>query len=283
MPVWFSAAALVVSIAAQSSAQGASAKSARKQAASQLAAERYNAQVGYATDLNNIAFNTAITNTNVQNLLTSTELSNSTASLMMQYNADLIKGVTEYNDALYEADIEAVWAQADLDLSILGQQRARERGSMIASQAASGTVIGVGSNADAIIDQMTQEAMDAFVIKTGAADKAGAITNARMQSLYSARQEIAKIEFEGNVKNTLTTAQANMQGQTMLTENYLQSSTDLTNATTKLQTGLAGAAANLSTNNAKINANLQAGMFNIASTAAQGASQIAQTYYSSGS
>ena len=271
---WTAAAALAVSVGSQVLGSSASKAASEKQAKAQLEAERYNATAQYGTTLNNIKLRTAVVNANLKNLLTSTELAQTTNNITTEFNASLLTDVAMYNDKIYANDIENVWAQAGLDTEVLSQQRGRERGSMIASQGASGTVIGTGSNADAVVDHMTQEALDAFIIKTGAADKAASITNARMQSLYQARQEVSKLEFEGAMKNTVNNASALMQGQSILTENALQTATDLTNAQTQLQTGLAGAQANLETNKIQINNNFTTGMFGALNTAVQGASSL---------
>lgn len=255
--IWYAAASVGAGLFGAFSSKS----SAEKANAAQLAWNRYNAQVQYANDITNIQTQSYIDNLNIEAILSSAQIAQTLDTALVEYNKQVVTDTALYNDLLYQADIEAVWKAANLDIELLTQQRARERGTMEATQSSSGTVMGEGSNADAIIDQMTQEALDKFIIKTGADDKVAQITNARAQSLYAAEQQVKQLEFEGMISSLKNSTSTALQAATLQTSSYLKTSADTATANNNLQAGLTGASVTSSTNSISINSNFLSGLF----------------------
>lgn len=191
---------------------------------SQASWMRYNAQMDYNTAQANIAATSGIASMNAKAAaaaasttreaqLMATELQEDTAFL----NANMVLATTRYNNMLLEDEVELLWEQTGLDLELLANQRAVERGSIEAAQSASGTVMGTGSNAQVLIDQQTQEALDAFVVRHGANIQAAKLTNTMSQNAWQGKMEAKKIAWEGQLGATISRVNANTQyGNTML-------------------------------------------------------------------
>lgn len=160
-----------------------------------------NAENQYAAETFNALKDKYVSEMNIRLLNANLDLDIETNNAGILANASLIQQTQEFNDMLYEQGVIETWTSANLDLELLGYQRARERGAIVANQGASGTVIGEGSNRDVVIDQMTQEALDKYIIKVGADQKVRDLTNARLQSKYQADMEIKKLAYEGRIEN----------------------------------------------------------------------------------
>lgn len=263
-----------MAVGAASSIIGAN--SASKSAKAEAKAAAYNAQVSYTSDLQNIKLASAINSTNIDTLYATSYFQNSLSDAASEFAASTIAITALHDDLLYEEDIKNVWAQNDLDTELLEQQRLRERGQIVAQQAASGTVIGVGSNADAVVDQMTQEAMDRFILRTGAQVKAAQITNQRVQSLWKAEQEVSRLTYQTGIDKVANTTSTLLKTGAMSTQSYLESIVELENATAKFYTGVSAGSAASSSASSKITSNLYEGLFG---SVAQGVSSYGESKY----
>lgn len=268
--VFWMAAAAAVSIGGKM----LDAKSANSQNKNQKAWNEYNSQVQYHNDLSNIAAERSIAELNASRIVNTSELTASTNEALVSYNKSVVESATAYNDLLYEQDLAQMWDQAGLDMSTIATQRARERGNMEANQSASGTTMGEGSNADAVIDQRTQEALDLFVVKTGAYNKAADITNARAKSKWEGEQAVKRLEFEGWTQNISTKLNASLEASGILAESDLRTIANTSSAKQGLSTGLSNAKMVADQNKAKINSNLVSGIIGVA---ADTMSNIAKT------
>lgn len=161
---------------------------------------RYNAQMGYNTTVGNIRSQMNLTRVNAMFAMRAGAAQTGVIAAQARYNAQMIYATTMYNDELLERELELMWDGTELTLEQLEDQRAVERGAIVANQAASGTVIGEGSNAEVIIDQKTQEAMDAFIIRHNADIQASNITNARTQGLWQGQAQSQRVIFEGQLQ-----------------------------------------------------------------------------------
>lgn len=242
-----------------SSIMGASSQNAQNK--TQKKWNEYNATVQYSVDVNNIKAQQMITEVNAAMTMFAADATNQANDALIEYNVGVIRTTALYNDLLAEEDLANMWSQAELDMELIGLQRARERGSIEAAVSASGTVMGTGSNADVIVDQKTQEALDLFVVRTGADQKASQIANSRMQGLYEAEQTIKKIEYEGRVNSLSTKLDASMRSSAMLTEGVIRNIADLTSAETRRQTGVSSANLQYRQNKSQISSNLVSGIF----------------------
>ena len=255
--MWWMAAAAAVSAVA-------SASSASKSAKAQAQAAAYNAQTSFSTDITNLQLSSRINQMNIDTAFATSDFQNELAESAATFAADTIKFTALHDDLLYEEDIKSVWAQNNLDTELLEQQRLRERGQMVAQQAASGTVVGQGSNADAVVDQMTQEAMDKFILRTGAHVKAAQITNQRVQSLWKAEQEVSRITYQTNLDKIANKTSTLLKTGAMSTQSYLESVVGLENANARLNTSSSSIAGASSAASAKINSDLFSGLFSAA-------------------
>lgn len=137
------------------------------------------------------------------------------------FNVGMIEATTNYNSSLLDYEEELLWEQMDLDLSLLERQRARERGSIKAQQSASGTVMGEGSNAEVIIDQKTQEALDSFVVRRNADIAARKISNKQAQSEWQGQMAIQKTLWQGQLQQASAFSQASGQAASIIAQSNI--------------------------------------------------------------
>jgi hypothetical protein len=225
-----------------------------------------NAENQYAAETFNALKDKYVSEMNIRLLNANLDLEIETNNASILANASLIQQTQEFNDLLYEQGVIETWTSANLDLELLGYQRARERGAIIANQGASGTVIGEGSNRDVVVDQMTQEALDKYIIKVGADQKVRDLTNARLQSKYQADMEIKKLAYEGRIENRnaiLSTKFAVAEEKATAGIDYV---TNMALATMGYTADSDSADNIYDANNAKSKANLTAGLIGAAGT-----------------
>lgn len=186
--------------------------SSDSQFANQQAWRNYNAQQQYNVDLYNIHSSLQLAGMNAAMMQGMAGVQNAAIAANVAYNIGLITSTTLYNNSLMEQELSEVWQDYDLDIVQLEAARARERGGIVARQAASGTVIGTGSNKEVVIDQMTQEALDANVVLHGAQRQAAKIQNEMSQSSWQGQLAIQQTAWEGEVQSWVNSANANIQG-----------------------------------------------------------------------
>lgn len=244
--------------------------------------ETYNAGMSYLTAQSNIASQNALAAYNAQAVIDAADQDVYLAREAIKYNVDVIRATTEYNDQLYEEELLTMWEEAELDLFLLAQQRSAERGGIIATQAASGTLIGEGSNQQVIIDQMTQENLDAMVIQREADINATTIANARAQGIWEGEMAVQQTIWEGelSVAQTLNNAQASaasiLTGQAISADaaNYTAASQYVTDSYTS--------SVNSDARDQETTNNLVSGLFGAASTATSNYYQNAGTTVNTG-
>jgi len=159
----------------------------------------YNNQMSYRTTMRNLEASMAITDMNVNARMAAARMDANSQIAVAEYNMSLIATTTDYNNSLLAADLRRVWKASDLELEQLEMYAARERGSIEANQAASGTVMGEGSNADVIIDQKTLRAMDAAIIQHNADIATADILNSMAKSTWEGQRAIEQTAFNGKM------------------------------------------------------------------------------------
>jgi len=272
-------------IPAAISAVGAitSSMSSNSQNSDRRGANMFNAQNRYDTEIGNIAAQTALASVNAQMVTQAGKIKAKSLRDASVYNAGVIQATTMYNDALMENELSLMWESVDLDLLQLTNQRARERGTMISAQSASGTVIGVGSNEDTLVDQKTQEMMDALIIKHGADIQASKIANARAQGIWKGAMETQKVMWEGEVGAVVAETNSFLQAQGAMMSAEIAATAGKKSASNQLISGMMGADMDYSQNSQLISNNLMSGMFGAASAAvsAYGRNKEATSQYGS--
>lgn len=130
-----------------------------------------------------------------------------------EYNVMLAQQVGAYNVSLLESELPGLLNEYGLNVMRLEQESARQEGAVIAHQAASGTVIGEGSNADVIIDHRSQAALDAFILRYNFDKQGRDINNAIARSQWETAASVQQMMWEGQVNewNTLTQSMLNAQ------------------------------------------------------------------------
>ena len=222
---------------------------------------RYNADMGFNTSLGNVAARNELAMVNAKMAMAAGEVQAEALQGAAQFNADVIHATTLYNDLLLEEDLALNWEALGLDLKLLEQQRAQERGAIIANQAASGTVINEGSNLDVIISQRTQEELDAFVTMHNADIRAAQIMNTRAQNLWQGEMQARKAIWEGNLGASVAMANANLSALGQMANAFISGRAETTSAMYKLQSDLYGAQFGLSAANQQAVNGLTQGLF----------------------
>lgn len=143
-----------------------------------------------------------------------------------EYNSRIIQATTMYNSLLLNEELDRIWEDEGLDLQQIENYRIRERGEIVANQAASGTVIGEGSNQEVIVDQGVQRAMDATIVSRDADRKAANIMNQMVQGLWQGQVAIDQTMWEGRNKALITTFNAGTRALGTLTTANIKATSD---------------------------------------------------------
>jgi len=236
--------------------------SATEQAGIQQQWQIYNANMGYNTALSNINSQLGLAAFNAAAARKAASAAASAQASVGAYNASIIRATALYNDKLFEEDLRLLWEKNDLDMLLIEKQRARERGGILAAQSASGTVMGVGSNREAIIAQKTQEELDKTIVTHNAEIQAAKIQNARAQSMWNAEVKARAVAWEGSVSAAVTMANANAQAASMLAQSAFSGRAQLQTAEYQRQAGIWGSAFDAASNRQSIWNNFMGGMFN---------------------
>lgn len=181
------------------------------QFANQTAWAQYNNQMRYDTAMYNIDSSLAIAGLNAMASMQSAQINSQAAMAAAAYNANIISATVQYNTLLQNEELSRVWQAEDLDLEQLELYRQRERGAIVADQAASGTVIDEGSNAEVVISQDAQRAMDANIIMYNADAQAADIQNSIAQGRWQGQVAISQTMWEGQMSAYTTMANAKIQ------------------------------------------------------------------------
>lgn len=265
MPYWWIVPAAISAVSAIYSSSQASAGSA-----AQSRMNTFNAHMRHRVESRNIMLNMALGRMNSHMARMVGEAQAQAIEKTSAFNIDIIEEAHDYNDLLLEEEERLLWERTGLDLKLLAQQRRAERGQIVAAQGASGTVIGEGSNAQVVIDQKAQEALDRFIIEHGADIQAAKIQNARAQGEWQAEMQIKKIEWEAEMGATLTRFNANIQSLSTGASSILGAMGDSYSSQMSLRAGLYGADFQASAGSRAATSMLVTGLFSAASQAVSG-------------
>ena len=272
MPYWFIAAAVVSAVSAYSQHR-ANQRANDNQAAWNL----YNARSQHQVSLGNIAAQSAINRFNAIAAMTGGKVTAQTAMANAEINAEMIRRTAVYNDSLLAVEEEQIWDAWELDSTLYREMRRREQGQIEAIQSASGTVMGIDSNAEVIIDQQTQAVLDQLIIQHNAESAANDILNARAQNAWEAEMQVRKVMWEGAINSASAMANASLQAAGNLATGAISAIAGTTSAGQALQSGLYGGQIQYGQNANQSQAQFNAGMFG----AAQSLVQAGQSYNAS--
>ena len=181
------------------------------QRANQQAWARYNSSLQLNADLYNLSAQLSVARYNAQAAQYQAAFQARQQHEAINYNINLINTKTAYESQLFDDEIQKTWNAYDLDVQNIHMFRARELGSLVADQAASGTVIGEGSNAQIVIDQQTQEALDVSIAKFDADRTVADIENARARSQWEAGVAIQQMLWQGAAAEAGAAVNASLQ------------------------------------------------------------------------
>jgi hypothetical protein len=223
--------------------------------------------MSHANDQKNINSQMMLGIFNMSQQLKAGQMKAKVAQAHTQYNVSLIRQTMNYNDNLLEQEETRLWESMGLDLKLLEKQRSRERGSIVGKMAASGTTIGVGSNKDIVVEQKTQEALDAFVITHNADLQAAKIKNARAKNEWQGNMEIQKTIYNGEMGTYVDLTNARNAATSIGMQTMISGQAGIDTSNYALASGMSGAEQRFNANGAQIQQNFTAGMFSAASSA----------------
>lgn len=232
----------------------------------------YNATQEYSIDMTNLMSQTMLAQFNSYLVQQQAEIESQYSLDVAAWNIDIIEKTVAYNDELLEEELALMWEAADLDLTLLAQERAVERGEILADQAASGTVMNTGSNLDTIINQKTQEELEASIIMHNADIAAADINNARAQSQWEGDIAIQQAEWEGKMGSYIALSNAELTSAGIMAEAGMNVLTGMMSADYSLESSLYGISQAEDAYSSSNTQDLISGLFSAASTAAK-------TYY----
>lgn len=294
VPMAISAASAIANRASSSSQNKNQAAWNRYNAESQYGIDTLNNSTALALGQMNAALAMKAGDVNAALALHSGKIDSLVAQRTADYNAAMLTATAQYNDSLLESELSSMWETAELDLMLLDNQRQVERGQIVAEQAASGTVIGEGSNADVLIDQRTQAELDAFVVRHNADVQAASISNARAQGMWEAQVGVQHTIWQGQMESYYAVANSEIRAQGIKANAALDSAAmgasssinywaGTQSANLRRQAGIAGASLNYNQNQQTISNNFVQGMFSAAASGASRYYQYKQTNGSQGS
>ena len=265
VPVWGTVIGAAVGLVGGLISGGA-ADAAQK---NQSAWAAYNANMQFKTDLYNIRSDAALNKFNIASTMAAARINSEAVLATADYNAAMTYATTSYNDTLMQQELDQIWQDEGLDLTQLEQFRMREKGNLVAEQAASGTTIGEGSNAAAVIDQTTQRAMDANVIMFNADRRAADISNKKAGGLWEGEVAINQLIWDGKMQAYSINSNAQIQAGSMAVGGALRKNAGIYTAKQQRSMSNAGIAMNTSQFKSQNTQNMVSGLF---SAAASGAS-----------
>lgn len=244
-------------------------KSRDRQFENQQAWARYNASMQYNADMFNIEAGLGIAKFNAMATMAAARAQAAAATQAAEYNALIINATTNYNVALAKQDLDRIWEAADLDITQVNAERAREAGALLGTQAASGTIIDEGTNKEVMISQEAQRQLDVFVINRNAERQAADIQNGMAQSRWQGQVAISQTMWEGQVQASVTMANAAAQAISGLGTAHVQGIADKWSAEQRHLSAMYGMENALWSYNEQNVQNMWSGMFQAAGTGAQ--------------
>jgi hypothetical protein len=238
----------------------------KKGAETQAIWGQYNASMSYNTAQANIAAQSAIAAANANAIRTASSIDEKLLYDTTALNVAILGATSNYNDLLLEKELSLMWEGAELDEQLLARQRAKERGSIEAQQAASGTLMGQDSAGAVVVDQQTQEALDAFVIRHNADIAAGKIQDARAQNAWQGQMEIQKTLWDGQLTSIKAQVNSELQANTILTQAAISAGAGYKSARNKFMSDSAGVQMGQIAGNQAASNTLTSGLFGAAST-----------------
>jgi hypothetical protein len=225
----------------------------------------WNTQQQYNQTNSNLATQSVLSMYNAGLSLLQGEVEASRELSTAYFNANLIQATTEYNNNLLDNELALLWDKVELDINLLGQQRARERGEIRAVQSASGVVMDYGSYADIMVDSRTQQALDEFIVRHNADVTASKIENTKAQNAWKGTMEAIKVAWEGEKAATISRTNSQLQAQSIMFSGAMNYMSGSQTAMNKWNSNMIGIDNNSIAYSQQNTANMVNGLFSAAS------------------
>jgi len=136
-----------------------------------------------------------------------------------QYNAMVVSYAAEHNAALSEMEAADIWQKADLDIELLHQARAAERGDITVAYAHNGVELNtMDTPAQALLDSQVAEELDNLIVRFNADNAAQKALDAAATSRWEGKVARKQILWEGNENAKITLLNAGIRRATITTQ-----------------------------------------------------------------
>jgi len=267
---------LIIFAAASAVYSGVSASNTSKAnaAAAQNAANANANSVRNSARISNQA-NSMIAMFNASSSLASAKVNTQANQDLANYNSLLITSTNAYNQELLSQELSQIWENEGLDKVYLEQRRSEDTGKVVASQASSGTTIGVGSNQDTYVDLQAQYALQQTVLVQQYDRQANSVLNAQARGNWETQQQITKLQYETQMGSYVTMSNAYADARSGLMSSAVSSWANTESANNQANTYISGGNAQFSAYQSQASQQMTAGVVNGIGAAA---STYAQTY-----
>ena len=241
--------------------------SADAQFENQQAWAQYNARTGYETELYNINMEHKLSMFNANASLLAAGGITDSISKNARYNMGIIGATSLYNFEIQNQELRNIWVAEGLELEQLDTYRRREKGAIIADQAASGTLIEGGSNQDIVIGQQAQRELDKTIIMYNADKRAAGVMNQMAQGLWQGQVAMSQTLYEGDIASYTTRANAAVDAASSIGTSAARGIAGRYNAEQRLYAGQTNIDNERSRYSSQNTQNLIGGLFGAGSTA----------------
>ncbi len=247
------------------------AASAEAQRAQQYASYNAEAQLSWGATQSRLTLMSAMYNAGMAQK--SAQFNVSQNNEWISYNTETAWAVQSYNDLLFDDQIGQVYEASDLSREQLALDYIKARGETVNKQAASGTVIGDGSNKDVVIQMTAEEALFDLVLSRNADTQANALLNAKAKGRWETGMAVKKMQYEGMLANKATLFNAQMGANAALVNGMMSAMNIQGTASNQATSILAGGAQTASNQNAQADMYMTSGLLNGAGSAASAYAQ----------
>jgi len=268
---WPLVVAGVVSVAGSIYSGISASNTAQQNGAAAQAAAQANANNVRSQAVTNNQANSMLAMINAGMITQNADMNAQAVNAVTAYNASLLADVNDYNQLLYEDELDQLYESEGLDQYYLDRTRSQHIGNMVAQQGASGTTVGVGSNRDAVIEANAEFELQKMVMAMQYDRQANGIRNAMAKSEWDTQNQINTLQYEASISNFTASTNAYNQARSGMLSTIISGHFNTQSANNQANTIISGGAAQTSMYNNTANQAMTAGVIN-------GATSLANTY-----
>ena len=228
----------------------------------------YNAKTRYDIDTVNTLASTAIAKMNADLIQAEAEYRADVIEATVDYDSRMIASTIQYNNLLGEQETELIWESAGLEADQIRMYRERERGQLIATQAASGIVVDRGTYHKVVQDQKMQQALDTFIVYRNAQVGAAQVLDAMAKSTWEGEMQIKRIQWNGALATQQARISAGLQSTTLMESALVKAEMDKISAKQRYDNTVISGTQMESTYKTENTTNMVNGLFSSASKVA---------------